>query len=73
MHPPNSVVPSLSNSNKSQNSEVVATPTALRPGQSITSSQAIEAKKLQEETLRLQEEQEEKELKKRRKVKKFSL
>lgn len=53
-------------SDKSQTSEDVAIPAALRP--SRPSAREMEAKKLREEALRLQEEQEERELKLRRKV-----
>lgn len=60
-HIRNSVLPSNSVSNTSD--EGVSTPDALRP-----SSRAAEAKKLREEALRLQEKQEEQELKLRRKV-----
>ena len=56
-----SIVPSLSASNKS--SESVPTPAALRPP-----SREVDAKRLREEALKLQEQQEEKELKLRRKV-----
>ena len=60
-----SIVPSLSASNKS--SESVPTPAALRPP-SRPSVREVDAKKLREEALKLQEQQEEKELKLRRKV-----
>lgn len=61
----NSVAPSPSTSNKSQSSEGTV-PAALRPSRPSARSEV--AKKLREEALRLQEEQEEKELKLRRKV-----
>ena len=68
----NAVAPSPSISNKSQSSEGgVATPAALRASRTAA-ARAAEAKKLREEALRLQEEQEEKELKTRRKVMEIS-
>ena len=67
----NVVVPSPSStiSTKSSEGATVATPAALQGGvSSKVSARAAEARKLREDALRLQEEQEEKELKLRRKV-----
>ncbi len=61
--------PSTTTSTKSSEGVAVPTPAALRGGvSSKPSARAAEARRLREEALRLQEEQEERELKLRRKV-----
>ena len=64
----NTVAPSPSSTISTKSSEGVAVPTPAALRGSKPSARATEAKKLREEALRLQEEQEEKELKLRRRV-----